>query len=328
MNPPFFVEILSRNEGVKFRHQVNSLPMRIGRGYDNDVILDDPHVSAHHALIEQTADSGLVIKDLGSNNGIIYKGSRRTEMLIDGNMIFRLGQTNLRVRSADFPVDAEIADTTFYNWEGWRPALAGLTIIVVLTIFTTWIDDTKKFTAIRYLSTIAGMLIVGFVWCGIWSFANRLFGGNARLGRHLFILGCGLAAIEIWSLLSNLTAYAFSLEIFTRYGSHGFIALAAAMVFFHLLTINPNRSRHFALFCFMLALLGSGLMLMYNFSSKGKLADELYMSERFPPVIRQSADKPITQLISDTTKLKTKVDEERAKSVSADEEDINDEGED
>jgi len=324
MNPPFFVEILSRSEGVKYRHQVNSLPMHIGRGYDNDVILDDPHVSAHHALIEQTADGGFVIKDLGSHNGIMYKGSRQTEMLIDGNMVFRLGQTNLRVRSADFPVDAEIADTTFYSWEGWRPALAGLSIIVVLTVFNTWIDDTKKFTAIRYLSTVAGMLIAGFVWCGIWSFANRLFGGNARLGRHLFILGCGIAAIEIWSILSTVAAYAFSLEMFTRYGSHGFIALLAAMVFFHLLTINPGRSKHFALICVMLAMLGSGLMLMFNFSNKGKLADELYMSERFPPVVRQSADKPISQLISDATKLKIKVDEERAKSVSADEEDSND----
>jgi hypothetical protein len=328
MNPPFFVEIISRNEGVKYRHQVNSLPIRMGRGYDNDVILDDPHVSAHHALIEQAAEDGLVIKDLGSHNGIIYKGSRQTEMLLDGNMVFRLGQTNIRIRSADFPVDAEITDTTSYSWEGWRPALAGLIIIITLTVFNTWIDDTKKFTAIRYLSTISGMVIVGFVWCGVWSFANRLFGGNARLGRHLFILGCGIAAIEIWSLSSNIITYAFSLETLTRYGSHGVIALVAAMVFFHLLTINPNRSRHFALFCVTLAMLGSGLMLMYNFSSKGKLADELYMSERFPPLVRQSADKPITQLISDATKLKTKVDEERAKSVSVDEEDINDEGED
>lgn len=323
MTPPFFVEIISRNEGVKFRHQVNSLPIRIGRGYDNDVILDDPHVSAHHALIEQAAEDKLVIKDLGSNNGIIYKGSRQAEMLLDGNMIFRLGQTNIRIRSADFPVDAEITDTTSYSWEGWRPALAGLIIIIALTVFNTWIGDTKKFTAIRYLSTIAGMVIAGFVWCGVWSFANRLFGGNARLGRHLFILGCGIAAIEIWSLLSGVTAYAFSLEMFTRYGSHGFIALVAAMVFFHLLTINPNRIRHFALFCVILAMIGSGLMLMYNFSSKGKLADELYMSERFPQVVRQSADKPISQLISDATKLKTKVDEERAKAVSDDEADNN-----
>jgi hypothetical protein len=68
--------------------------------------------------------------------------------------------------------------------------------------------------------------------------------------------------------------------------------------------------------------------MLYNFSNKGKLADELFMSQRFPPVVRQSADRPITQLISDATKLKTKVDEERAKSVSADEEDSNDEGED
>ena len=131
MRAPFFVEVLSRNKEVRYRHQVDSLPISIGRGYDNDFILDDPHTSAHHAIIDKTADGGLMIRDLGSRNGIIHKGQRQTELAIDGNTIFRLGHTNLRVRSADFPVADEIADTTFHNWEGWPPALAGLALIVV-----------------------------------------------------------------------------------------------------------------------------------------------------------------------------------------------------
>jgi pSer/pThr/pTyr-binding forkhead associated (FHA) protein len=322
MNPPFFVEILSRTEGVKYRHQANSLPIRIGRGYDNDVILDDPQISAHHAIIEQTADGGLIIKDLGSRNAIRHKGSRCTELVIDGNTIFRLGQTNLRVRFSDFPVDTEeVTDTVWHNWEGWRTALAGLAMIVMVFFFETWIDDWKKFSVIRYLSTNIPMVIAGFIWCGIWSFANRLFGGKARFGRHMFFLGCGIAAIEIWTILSAAVAYAFSWEILSRYSSHVCIAMLAAMVFFHLLTINPRRGRFFTLMVVLLAILGSGLMLMLNFSKKGILSDELYMSERFPPILRLSADKPVSLLISNATKLKANIDEERVKPGSYDAED-------
>ena len=319
MIAPFFVEVLSRNKEVRYRHQADSLPIRIGRGYDNDFILDDPHTSAHHAIIDETADGGLMITDLGTRNGIIHKGLRQTELSIDGNAIFRLGHTNLRVRSADFPVADEITDTTLYNWEGWPPAVAGLALIMCLTGVNTWVGDTDKFEVTRYLIAIVTMLCLGMIWCGIWSFANRLFGGIARLGRHLFILGCGFAAIEAWSLVSTTIAFALSLEMFTRYGTHVEIAIFATMVFFHLLNIKPGRTRLFAGISISLAVLVSGLMLMINYHSNGRLANELFMHERLPPAVRLSPDKPVSQFISDAARLKTRVDKDRAEPVIGDE---------
>lgn len=321
MNAPFFVEILSQNREVRHRLQVHSLPIRIGRAYDNDVILDDPRVSAHHALIEQTADGDLLMRDLGSLNGIIYKGERQTEMAIDGKMNFRIGHTSLRIRSADYSVAAEIKDSTFYNWEGSRPALVGLITIAVLAALNKWLADTSRFEAIPYMSHVATWIGVGLGWCVIWAFVNQLFGRNTRFGRHLFILGCGIAAIQVWLIISALVAYAFSLEVFTRYRSHLMIAIIAMMVFFHLLTINPRGARYYALICVMLAVSASGAMLMYNYSTKGRLADELFMSERFPPVVRQSSDKSVSQFINDARKLETKASEMRFKFAGTEAED-------
>ena len=44
---PWFIETLARNGDVLHRHRVERLPIRIGRGYDNDYILDDvtPYLS-------------------------------------------------------------------------------------------------------------------------------------------------------------------------------------------------------------------------------------------------------------------------------------------
>lgn len=324
MKAPFFVELLHRNKEVRHRYRLDTLPIRIGRGYDNDIILDDPHISAHHLIIDQADDGGLIARDLGSKNGIMHKRRRHREMAIDGNATFRLGQTNLRVRASDFPVEDEIADNTFYNWEGWLPATTGLALIICLTVENMWVGDTEKFELIRYITAVVSALCLGLIWCGFWSFANRLFGGSTRLGRHLFIMGCGLAAMEFWGFFSGTIAYALSLELFTRYSSHIVVAILAAMIFYHLLQIKPYRSRLFVMVSITVALLGSGLMLMINYNKNGQFADELFMSERLPPAFRLSDDKPINQFIRDAAKLKNRVDKERSKVVNGDEADSRD----
>jgi len=316
MSGPYFVELLAHNDEVRQRHQVAGLPIRLGRGYDNDVILDDPHTAIHHAIIEQTPDGGLLLRDLGSQNGSVHLGRRQAEIPLNGNTVVRLGHSNLRVRGIDFPLPDEQADTTLHNWEGWPPALAGLAIIAALAVLSTWLDDTNKFEAIRYLMASAYVLTGGLVWSGAWAFANRLFGGHARFGRHLFIAGAGMAAMQVWSIFSGTAAYALSLEGLTRYGSHVVIAIAAAMVYFHLLTIKPRHPRGLAIAAVVLSLLGSCLTLMMNYQRYGQLADELYMNQLLPPTVKLSQDKTVEQFLGDAAKLKDKVDADRSKNVT------------
>lgn len=320
-NSSFFVEVLASKDEVRHRHQVNALPIRIGRAYDNDFILDDPHTAAHHAIVELDEDGNLRMRDLGSHNGIVHQGKRLPHISINGNTVVRLGHTNLRVRAADFQVADELADKTIHGWEGWPPALSGLTIIALLAALSTWLGDVSKFETIRYLMAITYVLSGALVWSAVWAFANRLFGGHARFGRHLFITGCGMAAMEVWSLFSGTAAYALSFEELSRYGSHVMIAITAAMVYFHLVTINPRHPRRIAVTAVILGLLGSGLMLMMNFQRYGQAGDELYMSQILPPAIRLTADKPVDQFISEAKSLKDKVDADRTKTVSHDDQD-------
>ena len=211
------------------------------------------------------ADDGQpVLRDLGTKNGVVHLGRRTTGLVLTGDTVIRIGHTSLRVRGADFPVGPEMVDRTMHGWEGGIPGLVGLLLIGAFALITTWFNDTLSFQLIRYLLGLAYGIGAGLVWSGAWAFANRLFGRHARLGRHLFIFGCGLAAILAYKIASSAAAYAFSLEALTGYSSHVVIAIVAGVIFFHLGTVKPHQTRRFALACLVLALIGSGLTLISN----------------------------------------------------------------
>ncbi|WP_028104256.1 FHA domain-containing protein [Pseudoduganella violaceinigra] len=325
MNGPFFIETLARNGDVLHRHRVDKLPITIGRGYNNDFILDDAHTAPTHAVVELAEDGALVMRDLGSQNGIVVHGKRQGSVPINGTTVLRLGHTRLRVRDAAFPVEAEVADTTMHAWEGGAPALAGLALIALFVGVTEALSDTGNFQAIRYLLVIATGVGVGTVWSGVWALANRLFGGHARLGRHLFILGSGLVASGAWKALSSVLAYAWSAEVFTRYGNHVVMLILVAMIYNHLRTIKPHKPRAFITSCAVFVVLGSGLILMRNYEAAGRLRDELYMSVMLPPEVRQSKDHSVDEFIGDAAKLKAAADAARQSSkLKKDDEDDDD----
>jgi FHA domain len=77
---------------------VDSMPVAIGRGGQNEIPLDgDEFASAQHARFESKRD-GLWVEDIGSTNGTFVNGARVTtpRRLTKGDIV-RVGQTDFRV---------------------------------------------------------------------------------------------------------------------------------------------------------------------------------------------------------------------------------------
>lgn len=68
--------------------------LTIGRSTDNQLVIDDATVSAHHAVIEKV-DEGYRIRDLGSTNGVFVNGKRQTESPIAENDTIVVGTHDL-----------------------------------------------------------------------------------------------------------------------------------------------------------------------------------------------------------------------------------------
>jgi hypothetical protein len=186
-------------------------------------------------------------------------------------------------------------------------------------LFARWLSDTRYFEFVRYLEALAFGAGAALLWAGGWAFVNRLFGRHARLGRHLFVLGCGLAALALVALLAATAAYAWSAEYFTHYASHAATLLVAGMVYFHLCTVRPQHRRRYRWIAAGLAVLGSGLILIFNLQRTGRLADELYMAVLLPPAVRVSRDHGIDEFMREVEGMKEPLDRARGRKPGEDE---------
>jgi hypothetical protein len=298
---------------VLHRHRINELPIRLGRGYQNDFILDDPYAASRHAIIEAGPDGTLVLRDLDSMNGVIVRGKRQPTVNMTGDTVIRVGHTSLRLRATDYEVEPELLDRTRHGWEGLAPGLIGMLLVWLFALFNLWLIDTQSFQLVRYLQVLAYATGGALVWGGAWALANRLFGRYARLGRHLFILGCALAVVVAFKVGSSVLAFAYSLDALTRYGSHVLILIAAGALYYHLNTVKPHNTRRFGITCLVLATLASGLVLISNEQRTGSVADSPYMSVIMAPELRASPDHSVDDFMGDVSRLKPKLDQERAR---------------
>ena len=186
-----FVEVIDRRGRVLSRSRVETLPFRIGRAYDADLILDDPHVSPLHAVVERDAEGRLRLRDADSRNGIALEGGRERlpAVTLDGDVSVRLGRTLVRLRAPDFPVpDAVpiVRRSALSEWlrEHWSAAVVIPLLVLGLDVFGEYRSTTSEFEPLDALSAAAWSLLIFAGWIGAWALLNRLLRQRTRFVAH------------------------------------------------------------------------------------------------------------------------------------------------
>lgn len=74
--------------GASINHYALNGTLTVGRARENDIQIDDPTLSAQHAVIEPLDNGCYRIRDLNSTNGILYKGNKVSTLgLSDGDVL-------------------------------------------------------------------------------------------------------------------------------------------------------------------------------------------------------------------------------------------------
>ncbi|MDP3114969.1 MAG: FHA domain-containing protein [Candidatus Cloacimonadaceae bacterium] len=87
--------------------------IRIGRAADNDQIIQDIRISAHHCELRITADGGYIIQDLNSTNGVFVNGQRVSRGQIH--------PTDLVTLARDIAIDISKLINSIQNTPGSAP---------------------------------------------------------------------------------------------------------------------------------------------------------------------------------------------------------------
>ena len=88
-----FIQLEGSNIGPK---ELNWGITRIGRGSDNDVVIDHPSISYHHCEVQLGLDF-LLVRDRGSTNGTFINGQPVTEARLESGQTLRFGQVSVTV---------------------------------------------------------------------------------------------------------------------------------------------------------------------------------------------------------------------------------------
>ena len=208
------VEVLQpRTAAVAFRRRLTALPFTVGRALDNALVLDDPYVDAHHAVIEQDAESGDVfVRDLESVNGVIVDLRPHAGLVrVRGGAEVRLGRTTLRFRDEAEPLPAALPlhgarqATGPRRWhERGDVRLLGCLVAYVALGLWTWAATVDRTGATAALGASLGFAMVVAMWAGIWALVARSFIHQARFGAHFTIAtfmtlaGIALGEVDEW----------------------------------------------------------------------------------------------------------------------------------
>lgn len=308
-----WIEILSRHRDVATRIGIAGEEASIGRGYENDVIVDDPYVAARHLRVFRDDAGQLVAEDLGGINGTFLDGStsRVSRFVIDGGRPIRIGQTLLRVRAHDYSVESErIAPTERRT----LPIVLVLAITAVLfgfIVLRVWLAQTGEPRLSNYVTpllTFAGIMVV---WVGIWALFSRIFAGRSYLVRNLLIALSGFLASLIYNELARYASFALTWPVPSTYEYAASWLILAAVLFLHLRVISATRLWLKGAIVAALLVVAIGVQSLQRSEAFFDSGRQNTARLLLPPAFRAVPLRAPDAFFADVADLKTRIDSDR-----------------
>jgi hypothetical protein len=308
-----WIEVLSRNGEVATRERIDTQEARIGRAFDNDVVIDDPHVAPHHLRVFRGEDGELMAEDLGTLNGLYPEhGAKRVERLaLAKEPGIRVGRTILRVHDAAHPVAAEKLLTPPRAHARWAAGL-GVALFVLLLVIS-WLNLTTEPRANQIMLPLLSLVTAIALWTSLWAVLSRVFFGQARFALQLRIAITASIALVVWYELTESLSYSLAWRDIVEYGGLGAWAVLAAACWGHLHAIGPKHMR--AALGLVVALIAAGALAHYVGKSEQRkeVGQRATLGDLRPPVFRMVPLASADDFFKKAEGAKQKVDLARVK---------------
>ncbi len=313
MGAVMWIEVLSRHGDVAARERIEAPEARIGRAFDNDVVVDDPYVAPHHLRIFRAEDGELVAEDLGTLNGLYSEhGAHRVARLpLAKQPGIRIGRTTLRVHDAAHPVAAEKLLTPPRAHATWAVAL-GVGVVGILVLLQ-WLNLTTEPSANLVVLPLLGFATILVLWSGLWALLSRVFFGQARFALQLRIALTACLALLVWDQAAESLAFGLAWRDLAEYAGLGAWILLAATCYAHLRTIGPRHMRIAMGVIAALVVAGAAMQYAGKSESRRLIGQRATLGDLRPPELRLRRLATTDEFFKRTEATKLKVDQERTR---------------
>lgn len=208
----FIVEVTSRSGRVIERHRINGPVATLGRAFDNDVIISDPYVDAHHAVIEET-ERGNQIR--ATRAGIPLWSGRKTidetpAALASGDAV-SLGRTHLRIYALDHPVASVLSfdriEQLFSSMTAPSRLVLGLAGFVALIALDTYLRSYQTMEFSRLAQELISYLTMTLAWAAGWAVVARISRGEPRFLHHWLVALIAVSLNQVGEFLLEVVAF-------------------------------------------------------------------------------------------------------------------------
>lgn len=188
------LEIISHSGDGSVTHKtVEEFPATLGRGYHNDIILSDPHVSAQHLSIDYDGENWWV-EDLGSKNSFLINAKQQAgrKTSLQSGDVLKAGLTEIRVYSPSHPVPEEIVlqkANSLFLWLS-RPLNVWASFFLSLGVMTGWayLEVWSDQIGMTLAMAAGGAFCSIMLWAALWSVAGRLIKHRTHFRSHVALV--------------------------------------------------------------------------------------------------------------------------------------------
>ena len=316
------LEVLDRDGHVKHYLPVSAWPVSAGRALDNDLVLDDPHVAARHLRIDAD-ESGVFVEVGDTQNGLRAGGQQ-----VGAGQRIRVGDEPLRLDAGDSHLCLRLATHALAPelplrspdslWHAMRvPLAAGIAVLAAL-MFGTWLDTDPDNLTRAWGTVLVAALTAGATWCAGWSLVSKIFTRRSHFWWHLRVLLLGGMAIEAAEALTQLLAFSLSFPPASDCSVVAGYAIGAAMLYFHVLGVEPRRPDRMRVAAAGMFVVGTALALWFNHQARDQFGEELYMNHLFPPALRLARTAGTGDFVDSLAPLQRRLDEKAKKRDAGD----------
>jgi hypothetical protein len=304
------IEIIDRDGHAQAAQAVWRWPVRIGRALDNDLVLDDEHVAAFHAMLEGDGAAGARLRVGDTLNGMQLDGRplrAGDEAALASGARLLIGHTRLKLRlpgevlAPERPIERAMAAPQR------SVALLALAVIAWMAV-QRWIELEPGSSWSQWLPFLLSAPVALVGWSLLWALGSKLFQRRFEFLPHLkltlaFFLAAAVAELVLRTL-SFVSGWAWPTHLSTLAQS----ALLVALVHAQLGLVLPQMRRILAVAMATLFVVAQGVMLALNYQRSDRFFDDLYVTTLGPPALRLARPVSPRQFIAEAAELKASLD--------------------